>query len=183
MPKPNTERRLWEAFSAESAAAMRYTLYAQAARREGYQQIGDILEETASNEQAHARLWLMALGALPNGDQPGDTLKNLRAAAQVEHKEWNEEYKQCAQTAQQDGESALEKQFEMVAAIEASHEERFQALIKNLEEGAVFSKPQQPAAVWRCRFCGHLHAASEACQVCPVCGHPQAFFELEAQNY
>ena len=183
MPKPNTQRCLWEAFSAESAAAMRYTLYAQAARREGYQQIADILEETASNEQGHAKLWLMALGALPNGDQPGDTLKNLRAAAQVEHKEWSEEYKQCAQIAQQDGECALEKQFDLVAAIEASHEERFQTLVKNLEDGTVFSKPQQSAAVWRCRFCGHLHTGPEAPESCPVCAHPQAFFELNAVNY
>ena len=162
---------------------MRYTLFAQAARKEGYQQIADIFEETAANEQAHAKIWFQALGALPGGDKTGDTLLNLKSAAAGEREEWTEQYKQCAQTARQEGETALEQRFERIAAIEASHEKRFLALIQNLENGQVFSRPDQPATVWRCRFCGHLHTGPEAPGVCPVCAHPQAFFEINATNY
>lgn len=183
MPKPNTERRLWDSFAAESAAAMRYTLFAQAARKEGYQQIADIFEETAANEQAHAKLWFQALGAMASGEKPGDTLQNLKKAAEGEHEEWTTQYKQCAQDARKEGETALEKRFEFVAAIEASHEKRYLALIQSLESGQVFSRPDQPATVWRCRFCGHLHIGPNAPEACPVCAHPQAFFEINAENY
>lgn len=177
MPQPATQRRLWDAFAAECAAYMKYTFYGQAARKEGYEQIADLFDRTASNEQAHARLWLMALGQLASGDQPGDTLKNLRAAAQGERLEWTEQYKECAKDAQGEGEQALAKRFEAVAAIEASHERRFRALIDQLEKGQVFSRPETPSFLWRCRYCGHGHTGAQAPETCPVCSHPQAFFE------
>lgn len=183
MPKEKTTRRLWDSFAAESAAAMKYNFYAQAARREGYQQIADILEKTAANETMHAKLWLNALEEMASGEQPGDTAKNLRKAAQGEHEEWTKQYKECALDARAEGEEMIAQRFERVAAIEASHEKRFLKLVENLESGQVFSKPQQPAAVWRCRVCGHLHTGPEAPKACPVCAHAQAYFELEAENY
>lgn len=183
MLKPNTTRRLWDSFAAESAAATKYDFYAQAARREGYQQIADILEQTAANERMHAKLWLNALEEMASGQQPGDTVKNLKKAAQGEHEEWTKQYKECARDARDEGEEAIAQRFERVAAIEASHEERFLKLIENLESGQVFSRPEAPATVWRCRVCGHLHTGPEAPKVCPVCAHAQAFFEMEAKNY
>lgn len=180
MPKPNTERRLWDSFAAESAAAMKYSFFARAARREGYQQIADIFEETAANEQAHAWLWFQALGVMASGDQPGDTIKNLTAAAEGEHEEWTIQYPECARDARDEGETILEKRFEYVAAIEASHEKRFRTLIEKLEKSQVFSRPDQPQAIWRCRHCGHLHTGPQAPGICPVCSHPQAYFELES---
>ena len=183
MPQPNTERRLWDAFAAECAAYMKYTFYAQAARQEGFQQIADIFEETAENEKAHARLWFQALGAFLDGKQPGDTLKNLQAAADGEHLEWTNQYRECADDARKEGETALADRFEGVGAIEASHEERFRLLIDRLEKGETFARPGDPNAVWRCRFCGHLHTGAQAPETCPVCGHPQTFFEINAANY
>ena len=183
MPKPNTERRLWDAFAAECAAYMKYTFYAQAARQEGFQQIADIFEETAENEKAHARLWFMALGAFPDGKQPGDTLKNLTSAADGEHMEWEKQYRECAADARREGEEALAAQFEGVAAVEASHEERFRTLIDRVNQGEVFARPGDPNAVWRCRFCGHLHTAAQAPDTCPVCGYPQTYYEINASNY
>ncbi|MBQ9265394.1 MAG: rubrerythrin family protein [Clostridia bacterium] len=179
---PATQRRLWDAFAAESAAYMKYTFYAQAARREGLHQIADIFDETAKNEEAHARLWFTALGELAEGNQPGDTLKNLLSAADGEHMEWTEQYKQCAADAKKEGNAPLQKQFEGVAAIEASHEDRFRALIGHLQNDTVFSRPQQDNT-WRCRFCGHLQSGDQAPQSCPVCSHPQGYYELNATNY
>ena len=178
MPKPASERRLWDAFAAECAAYMKYTFYAQAARREGFQQIADIFEETAENEKAHARLWFMALGRFADGKQPGDTAKNLRAAIQGEREEWTRQYKECAQDAKKEGEGALVKQFEGVAAVEASHEKRFLAVLSRLEAGQTFSRPEDPGAAWRCRFCGHVQTGINAPESCPVCGYPQAYFEI-----
>ncbi|MBR1584653.1 MAG: rubrerythrin family protein [Clostridia bacterium] len=175
MPNPASQRRLWDAFAAECAAYMKYTFYAQAARQEGLQQIADIFDETAKNEEAHARLWFLALGQL------GDTLSNLKAAAAGEHLEWTEQYKQCAADAKRDGDEKLQKQFEGVAAIEASHEDRFRALIGHIENGTLFCRPEQNNT-WRCRFCGHLQSGDRAPDVCPVCDHPQSFFELNATN-
>lgn len=180
MPKPATVRRLWDAFAAECAASMKYTFYAQAARKEGYQEIADIFEETAMNEQAHARLWLLALGAFPDGSQAGDTEKNLRSAIQGERMEWEKQYKECAFDAKKDGEAGLEKQFEGVAAVEASHEERFRAVLARLEDGTLFCRPGQTDTLWRCRFCGHTQPGAQAPAACPVCAYPQGYFRTEA---
>ena len=182
MAQGMTQRRLQDAFAAECAAYMKYIFYAQAARQEGLEQIADVLEETADNEKAHARLWFLALGEFAPGKQPGDTLKNLRAAAEGERLEWTEQYRQCAADARRERESLLEKQFEGVAAIEAGHEARFRALIERLEQGAFFSRPDQPGTLWRCRFCGHLHTGAQAPESCPVCGHPQGFYRRELKE-
>ena len=182
MPKPAVTRRLWDAFAAECAAYMKYTFYAQAARKEGYQQIADIFEETAMNEQAHARLWLLALGAFPDGSQPGDTAKNLASAIQGEHMEWETQYRECAFDAKQEGEAGLEKQFEGVAAVEASHEERFRALLTHLESGTLFCRNSRPDTLWRCRFCGHRQSGAQAPDACPVCFYPQGYFRIETER-
>ncbi|MBO4925719.1 MAG: rubrerythrin family protein [Clostridia bacterium] len=180
---PAAENRLWDAFAAECAAYMKYTFYAQAARKEGFQQIADIFEETAKNEQAHARLWLTALGQLPDGTQPGDTEKCLRAAIQGERAEWTEQYPECAREASEAGDAALQRQFEGVGAVEASHEQRFQTLLDRLLTGTVFARREGDVPVWRCRFCGHLHTGMEAPSPCPVCRYPQTYFEINAVNY
>ena len=180
MPNDDLNARLWDAFAAECAAYMKYTFFAQATRQEGFQQIGDIFEETAENEKAHARLWFQALGQLRDGKQPGDTLNNLLSAAEGERLEWTEQYRECAQSARSAGDSALALRFEGVGAVEASHEKRFRALMDRLNAGETFICPQNPQAVWRCRFCGHLHTGPEAPASCPVCGYPQAYFELNA---
>lgn len=177
MPKPATERRLWDAFAAECAAYMKYTFYAQAAKQEGFQQIAAVFEQTAENEKAHARLWLLALGAFPDGTRPGDTLKNLRSAAEGERAEYTVQYKECAADAKKEGEDRLLTQFEGVAAVEASHEQRFLELIQYLEQNQLFSSPNDPAMPWRCHFCGHRSIGSQAPKACPVCGYPQGFFE------
>ena len=181
MPEPSAESRLWDAFAAECAAYMKYTFYAQAARQEGYQQIADIFDMTAKNEQAHARLWLTALGQFPDGTHPGDTEKNLRAAIEGERLEWTRQYPECAQSASED--PALQSQFQGVGAIEASHEQRFQTLLDRLTSGALFERPDQDAPVWCCRFCGHLHTAVQAPDACPVCQRPQNYFEINPTNY
>ncbi len=184
MPKPATERRLWDAFAAECAAYMKYTFYAQAARQEGLQQIAAVFEQTAENEKAHARLWLLALGAFPDGTCPGDTLKNLRSAAEGERSEWTEQYKECAADARKEGEARLIGQFEGVAAVEASHEQRFRTLIGLLESNQLYSSREKPGMLWRCRFCGHRHTGPQAPEACPVCGYPKGYFErsLEASQ-
>lgn len=182
MSETPLQRRLWDAFAAESAAYMKYTFYGQAARREGLHQIADIFDETAKNEEAHARLWFTALNQLAEGNQPGDTLRNLRAAADGEHMEWTKQYRECADDAKKAGNPRLQSQFEGVAAVEASHEDRFRALIGRLEDGTVFSRPMENPT-WRCRFCGHLHGGAQAPEICPVCDHPQGFYELNAVNY
>lgn len=172
-----TEKNLMAAFGGESQARIKYTYYASQAKKDGLEQIAAIFEETAGNEQEHAKLWFKALhgGGVPK------TPENLLDAAAGEHYEWTEMYKEFADTAEAEGFTEIARQMRGVAAIEKRHEERYRALKKNLEEGKVFKK-DEPVA-WKCRNCGHVLTAPEAPHVCPVCNHPQAYFELHVNNY
>ncbi len=170
-----TEQNLQTAFAGESQARNKYTFFSSVAKKEGYEQIAGIFEETANNEKAHAKLWFQALGGI------GDTAANLKAAAAGENYEWTTMYKGFAETAKEEGFPELANLFSMVADIEKSHDERYQALLKNLNEGKVFLK--DGSVVWRCRNCGHIHVGKNAPMVCPVCKHPQSFFEIVPQNY
>lgn len=170
-----TEHNLQTAFAGESQARNKYTFFSSVAKKEGYEQIAGIFEETANNEKAHAKLWFQALGGI------GDTAANLKAAAAGENYEWTTMYKGFAETAKEEGFPELANLFSMVADIEKSHDERYQALLKNLNEGKVFLK--DGSVVWRCRNCGHIHVGKNAPMVCPVCKHPQSFFEIVPQNY
>ncbi|WP_297717224.1 rubrerythrin [Intestinimonas sp.] len=170
-----TEANLWKAFAGESMARNKYTYFASTARKEGYEQIAAIFEETAGNEKEHAKLWFKALSGI------GDTAANLLAAAEGEHEEWTEMYKEMAATAREEGFHALADAFDAVGKIEKSHEERYVKLAENLSNSEVFKRAQ--VKVWYCRNCGHLEYGTEAPQVCPVCGHPQAYFEIKAENY
>jgi len=172
-----TEKNLLAAFAGESQARNKYTYYASQAKKEGYEQIAGIFLETADNEKEHAKLWFKAL----NKGKVPDTEKNLLDAAEGEHYEWAEMYKEFAETAKEEGFSQLATQLKMVGAIEKSHEERYRTLLANLKEGKIFSKEQKE--VWICRNCGHLHDSTEAPKMCPVCVHPQGFFEIKAVNY
>ena len=170
-----TERNLAEAFAGESQARNKYTYFASVARKEGYQQIAAIFEETANNEKEHAKLWFKALGGL------GDTAANLAAAAEGENYEWTDMYDRFAKEAEEEGFTALAAQFRMVAAIERSHEERYRKLLSNVEMQQVFEKAGE--TMWECRNCGHLVMGKKAPLVCPVCAHPQAYFEVRKENY
>lgn len=170
-----TERNLWEAFAGESQARNKYTYFASVAKKEGYEQIAALFLETAENEKEHAKLWFKHLGEL------GDTAANLKAAADGENAEWTDMYAGFAKTAREEGFEALAKQFEGVAAIEKRHEERYRKLLKNLEDKLVFSKDGD--AIWVCRNCGHVVVGKEAPKACPVCAHPQAYFEILSENY
>ena len=170
-----TERNLAEAFAGESQARNKYTYFASVAKKEGFQQIAAIFEETANNEKEHAKLWFKALGGL------GDTAANLAAAAEGENYEWTDMYDRFAREAEEEGFTALAAQFRMVAAIERAHEERYRALLSNVEMQQVFEKAEQ--TMWECRNCGHLVMGKKAPQVCPVCAHPQAYFEVRKANY
>ena len=170
-----TEANLWKAFAGESMARNKYTYFAGKAKKEGFEQIAAIFEETAGNEKEHAKLWFKELGGL------GDTAANLKSAAAGENEEWTQMYREMAETAKEEGFERLALLFEGVGKIENEHEERYLALLKNLEEGAVFQKGD--VYVWKCRNCGHLHVGKEAPGVCPVCAHPQAYFELQCKNY
>ena len=172
-----TEANLWKAFAGESQARNKYTYFASKARKEGYEQIAALFEETAANEKEHAKLWFKALNGI------GTTQENLLAAAEGEHEEWTEMYKEMAATAKEEGFVALADAFEAVAKIEKSHEERYMKLYENLENDEVFKKTDGTVYVWYCRNCGHLEYGTEAPTVCPVCGHPQAYFEIKASNY
>jgi len=172
-----TEKNLLAAFAGESQARNKYTYFAAKARSEGYEQIASIFEETAGNEMQHAKLWFKALN---DGNVPA-TAENLLSAAEGEHYEWADMYKQFAEEAKEEGFDALAKQFEAVGKIEKSHEERYRTLLDNLKNNKVFAK--QEKNVWYCRNCGYLHDATEAPKTCPVCYHPQAFFEIRAVNY
>lgn len=172
-----TEKNLQIAFAGESQARNKYTFYASKAKKEGYVQISDIFAETAGNEKEHAELWFKAL----HGDEIPDTVTNLIDAAAGEHYEWTEMYAEMAKTAHEEGFEKLARQFEGVAKIEKTHEERYLALKKNLEEGQVFARETEQ--VWICTNCGHLHVGTHAPQVCPVCLHAQAYFELRSVNY
>ena len=172
-----TEKNLMEAFAGESQARNKYTYYASKAKKEGYEQISAIFEETAGNEKEHAKVWFKLLHG---GDIP-DTATNLKDAAAGEHGEWTEMYKRMAEDAHAEGFKDIARLFESVAKIEKTHEERYLKLLKNVEEGAVFAKKQK--SVWICRNCGHIVDSEHAPQKCPVCDHPQAYFELRLINY
>ena len=171
-----TEANLWTAFAGESQARNKYTYSASAAKKAGYEQIAAIFEETAGNEKEHAKMWFKELGGI------GDTAANLRAAAEGENGEWTSMYPEMAATAREEGFTRLAYLFEAVAAIEKEHEERYLKLLANLEGDVVF-KTDDENTVWICRNCGHIHFGEEAPEVCPVCAHPKAYFELRAQNY
>ena len=162
-----TEKNLWEAFAGESQARNKYTYFASVAKKEGYQQIAAIFEETANNEKEHAKLWFKALGEL------GNTAENLLSAAEGENYEWTDMYERFAKDAEEEGFTDLAKQFRMVAAIEKAHEERYRKLLSNVEVQQVFEKAE--ITMWECRNCGHLVMGKKAPEVCPVCAHPKAF--------
>ena len=170
-----TEANLKTAFAGESQARNKYTYFASTARKEGYEQIAAIFEMTANNEKEHAKLWFKELKGI------GSTMENLLAAAAGEHEEWTEMYKQFAEEARQEGFTELAERFEKVAAIEKRHEERYRKLAANIEKGEVWVKVGEKR--WECRNCGHIYIGEKAPEVCPVCKHPQAYFELEAENY
>ena len=170
-----TEKNLMAAFAGESQARNKYTYFASKARKEGFEQIAAIFEETANNEKEHAKLWFKALGGI------GTTAENLVSAANGENEEWTEMYPEFARVAREEGFVALALQFEAVAKIEKEHEERYRKLLENVETAQVFAKAG--ITVWVCRNCGHLHIGEAAPMVCPVCVHPQAYFEVKATNY
>jgi rubrerythrin len=170
-----TEKNLAAAFAGEAQARSKYTYFASVARKEGYEQIAAIFEATANNEKEHAKLWFKALGGL------GDTAANLLEAAKGENYEWTEMYAQFAKEAEEEGFTALAAQFRMVADIEKTHEERYRKLLDNVELKKVFEKCDE--VIWECRNCGHLVIGKKAPQVCPVCAHPQSFFEVRKENY
>ncbi len=170
-----TEANLWKAFAGESMARNKYTYFASQAKHEGYEQIAAIFEETAGNEKEHAKLWFKALDGI------GSTAENLIAAAEGEHEEWTDMYKEMAQTARDEGFHSLADAFTFVAKVEKSHEERYMKLAENIENGEVFKR--EGVKVWYCRNCGHLEYGLEAPESCPICAHPQAYFELHAENF
>ena len=170
-----TEQNLLAAFAGESQARNKYTYFASVAKKEGYEQIAEIFLKTADNEKEHAKLWFKELGLL------GTTEDNLLHAAEGENYEWTEMYSEMAKTAREEGFNAIAAKFEMVAKIEKTHEERYQALLKNLKEQKVFEKTD--VVIWECRNCGHLHIGVGAPKICPVCAHPQSFFEVRKENY
>ncbi len=170
-----TEKNLWEAFAGESQARNKYTYFASVAKKAGYEQIAAIFLQTAENEKEHAKLWFKALGEL------GDTAANLLHAAEGEMYEWTDMYANFAKEADEEGFHELAAQFRGVAAIEKTHEERYRALLNNVETKAVFEKAG--IVVWECRNCGHLAIAAKAPEVCPVCAHPQSYFEVRKENY
>ena len=172
-----TEKNLWEAFAGESMARNKYTYFASKAKKDGYQQIAAIFEETAGNEKEHAKIWFKLLcgGAIPS------TEENLLAAATGEMEEWTDMYARMAKEAEEEGFSELADQFREVGDIEKMHEERYRKLLQNIRNGEVFKKDS--VTVWECRNCGHVTMGTEAPEICPVCGHPQAFFEIKKENY
>jgi rubrerythrin len=170
-----TEKNLMAAFAGESEARNKYTYFASVAKKEGYEQLAAIFEETANNERAHAKIWFKLLEGI------GDTKKNLESGVAGEHYEWETMYPEFAKTAREEGFDHIAALFEMVAQIEKHHEERYAKLLKNLEGQTIFKKPEK--TTWVCRVCGRIHEGNEAPKVCPVCGHPQAYFEVRAENY
>ena len=172
-----TEANLMAAFAGESQARNKYTYFASKAKKDGYEQIAAIFEETANNEKEHAKMWFKEL----NGGEIPDTKANLLAAAEGENYEWTDMYEEFAKTAEEEGFTEIAKKFRGVAAIEKHHEERYRKLLKNIEDEVVFSKDGE--SIWICRNCGHVVVGKKAPDVCPVCAHPQSFFELKAENY
>ena len=170
-----TEKNLWEAFAGESQARNKYTYFASVAKKAGYEQIAALFLQTADNEKEHAKLWFKELGEL------GDTAENLLHAAEGENFEWTDMYERMAREAEEEGFQTLANRFRAVAAIEKTHEERYRALLNNVETAQVFEKAG--VTVWECRNCGHIAVGVKAPQVCPVCAHPQAYFEVRKENY
>ena len=170
-----TEKNLWEAFAGESQARNKYTYFASVAKKAGYEQIAALFLQTAENEKEHAKLWFKALGEL------GNTAENLLHAAEGENAEWTDMYERMAKEAEEEGFLELAAQFRGVGAIEKLHEERYRALLKNVEAMEVFKK--SGVTMWECRNCGHVVVGLEAPEVCPVCNHPQAYFEVRKENY
>ncbi len=170
-----TEKNLWEAFAGESQARNKYTYFASKAKKEGYEQIAAFFLETADNEKEHAKIWFKQLSGI------GSTVENLKSAAKGENEEWTDMYARMAKEAKEEGFTDIAKLFEGVGAIEKEHEERYLALLSNIENGTVFKKNQK--TVWICRNCGHIVDAIEAPEKCPVCDHPQAYFMLRVINY
>ena len=170
-----TEKNLLAAFAGESQARNKYTYFASKAKKEGYEQIAALFQKTADNEKEHAKIWFKELNGI------ADTATNLKAAAEGENYEWTDMYAEFAKTADEEGFKALAEKFRMVAAIEKEHEERYRALLNNVEMKEVFKKSE--VKVWECRNCGHIVVGTEAPEMCPVCAHPQAYFEINAKNY
>lgn len=170
-----TEKNLWDAFAGESMARNKYTYFAKVAKKEGYEQIYNLFLETAKNEMEHAKLHFKALGEL------GDTIANLKAAAAGENYEWTEMYPNMAKDARDEGFKDIAAMFEGIATVEKKHEERYKKLLANIENGTVFIKDGK--VYWKCLNCGYIHEGIEALKVCPVCKHPQAYFEVHTENY
>jgi rubrerythrin len=170
-----TEKNLMEAFAGESQARNKYTYFASVAGKEGYEQLAAIFQETADNEKEHAKLHLKALAGI------GNTIENLKAAASGENYEWSDMYPRMAREAREEGFQDIAVMLEGIAAVEKAHEERYQRLLKAVEEGAVFKKAEKIS--WKCRNCGHIHTGEKAPEICPVCKHPRAYFEVLAENY
>lgn len=172
-----TEKNLMTAFAGESQARNKYTYYASKAKKDGYNQIASIFEETAANEKEHAKIWFKLLhdGAIP------DTLENLKDAAAGENYEWTDMYDEFAKTANEEGFSDIAFLFSEVGKIEKEHEERYRKLIENVENGEVFQRGE--IVIWKCANCGHIHVGTTAPEVCPVCNHPKSYFEIKAENY
>ena len=172
-----TEQNLMAAFAGESQARNKYTYFASKAKKDGYEQIAAIFEETANNEKEHAKMWFKEL----NGGEVPSTVENLKAAADGENYEWTDMYKEFAKVAKEEGFDLIAKKFEAVAKIEKEHEERYRKLLKNIEDELVFSS--EGDTIWICRNCGHVVVGKKAPLVCPVCNHPQSYFERKADNY
>ena len=170
-----TEKNLMEAFAGESQARNKYTYFASVAKKQGFEQIAALFLKTAENEKEHAKLWFKELSGI------GGTAENLKAAAEGENYEWTDMYNGFAKIAEEEGFSELAEKFRLVAAIEKSHEERYRALLKNIETAEVFKKSS--GKVWECRNCGHIVVGENAPEVCPTCNHPQSYFEIHAENY
>lgn len=170
-----TEANLMAAFAGESQARNKYTYYASKAKKEGYEQIAALFQETADQEKEHAKMWFKLFHGI------GSTMENLKDAAAGENDEWTDMYPTMAKEAREEGFDEIARLFEAVAAVEKAHEERYKKLLANIEEGIVFSR--EGDCIWQCRNCGHIHVGPKAPESCPVCAHPQAYFELKKQNY
>lgn len=170
-----TEKNLQTAFAGESQARNKYTYFASVAKKEGFEQISSIFLKTAENEKEHAKLWFKELECL------GDTAANLKSAAEGENYEWTDMYAGFAKTAEEEGFPELAARFRLVAAVEKHHEERYRALLKNVETAQVFAKSE--VKVWECRNCGHIVVGKKAPEICPTCSHPQSYFEIHLENY